>query len=62
MDSDVIPKYLSHIAFSAPKGALGSLSKYERHFTQDYIKGIEKKILIFRTDKGLIDLDKEIDP
>ena len=62
LEEDVIPKYLDHIAFTHPEGALGSLKDFKEHFKAEYIQEIERKTLIFRTDKGMIDLDKEIDP
>jgi hypothetical protein len=61
-EDEVIRKYLEHIAFTSKKGALRSLSSYKDHFTEHYLNEIEEKMLVYQTDKGLLDIGKEIDP
>jgi len=59
----VITKYLEHIAFTCKKGALGSLSDFSKDLSSEhYLKGIEEKMLVYQTNKGLLDIGKEIDP
>ena len=54
----MIPKYLEHIC---QKNA-GSLGAYDDHFDKDYLAEIEKKVQVFLTDKGLLDLPDQFDP
>lgn len=53
---------MSHIAFTNPKGAKDSLKGFKDDFHENYLKEIEKKVMVYRADKGLVDLGKEIDP
>lgn len=52
----MIPKYLRHICLKNE----GSLAKYNEKFKESYLSEIEKKVKVYLTDKGLIDLGGEI--
>ena len=40
----------------------GSLKKYDSYFDTHYLRDIEKQVLVYLTDKGLMDLGKLVSP
>lgn len=59
---DVIPTYLGYIAYTNKGGALGSLNLYKNDFKEEYLRNIEKMMLVYRSDKGMVDMDKAVSP
>lgn len=54
----IIQKYLEKICSNHN----GSLDAYRAHFKDEYLKEIEKRVQVFLTDKGLLDLPDSFDP
>jgi len=40
----------------------GSLTAYKEYFIKGYLRDIEKKIQVFLTEKGLLDMADKISP
>jgi len=52
MKTDVIPTYLEHLCFKYN----GSLDSYSQHISKHYIQSFEKRVKVYLTDKGLVDM------
>lgn len=57
-EADLIGRYLKLICTKNR----GSLQAYENYFEKHYLRGIEKQVLVYLTDKGLIDLGGDVSP
>lgn len=55
---NVMTPYLEHLCLKNK----GSLKKYVKYFKEYYLKEIEKKIQIYQSDKGLLELANDISP
>jgi hypothetical protein len=58
-EEDVIPKYLQHICETNEEC---SLKAYDDDFESKYLRSIEKKVQVYKSDKGLIDMADDFDP
>lgn len=56
---DVIPKYLEHICQNDKSL---QLKKYDDDFESHYLRSIEKRVQVYNTDRGLIDVHDDFDP